>query len=56
MVNPRRNFLSLVFLITLPKKWSPRPKNGLYGCVSTPVTICAQNWGLNWFLTKLWQF
>jgi hypothetical protein len=35
------------------KKRSPGPKNGLYRCVSTPATLCAQNWGLNIFLDEI---
>jgi hypothetical protein len=44
MVNPYGKFSEPDFPPTFAKKKrSPGPKHGLYGCVSTPATICAQN-------------
>jgi hypothetical protein len=48
-VNPYGKFSESGFPHNFAKKKmiTKTYKNGLYGCVSTPATICAQNWGLN---------
>jgi hypothetical protein len=54
MVNPYGKFFEPGFPHNFAKKkMIANTKNGLYGCVSTPTTICVQNWGLNRFFDEI---